>query len=345
MIKTLYFENGVLNVLDQRLIPHKAYYVKCRTHRDAFLCIKDMIVRGAPAIGVCAGYGMLLACIEKKFKNAEELKKHLSKAGNFLISARPTAVNLAWAVNKMLGIASGVKTGSVKEITAAMRQEADRIYCDDIKANMQMGKNGAALFKKKVSILTHCNAGALATAGWGTAVGVIRSTHAKGKIKIVYVDETRPYLQGMRLTAWELKQDNIPCVLISDNMAGYFMSLGSIDAVIVGADRIASNGDTANKIGTYSLSVLSKYHGIPFYVAAPVSTVDMGIKSGKEIKIEMRNSDEVVNIAGKRMAPVGVKALHPAFDVTPGKFITAIITEKGVVRPPFSKNLKKTLGR
>lgn len=355
-IKTLYLEKNILKILDQRLLPAKIYYINCRTHKDVYRCIRDMAIRGAPAIGVAAGYGMYLASCEKRFKNIYELKKHLQNAGKFLITARPTAVNLFWAVsriNKIVGswvapdfVAPDFSRGwEVRSLRKLILNEANKIYNEDIAINKRIGANGAKLLKRGSTVLTHCNAGALATAGWGTALGVIRNAYKQKKIKLVYVDETRPYLQGARLTTWELLQDKIPHVLITDNMAGHFMSTGIIDAVIVGADRIASNGDTANKIGTYSLAVLCKYNNIPFYVAAPVSTLDMKITDGNKIKIENRSSDEVSFINKKRISPLGVKAVHPAFDITPNLLITAIITEKGITRPPFRKRLKKCVNQ
>ncbi|MFA5780142.1 MAG: S-methyl-5-thioribose-1-phosphate isomerase [Elusimicrobiota bacterium] len=344
MVKTLYLKKKVLKVLDQRLLPSEIIYIVCRNHKDVYCCIKDMAVRGAPAIGVTAGYGMYLAAVEKKISNISDLKKHLQTAGKYLVSARPTAVNLFWAVNRINKIVHGFHGSRVDELQEKIRKEADRIYCEDISINKKIGENGAKLLEKNSTLLTHCNAGALATAGWGTALGVIRTAHKQGKIKLVYVDETRPYLQGARLTSWELLQEKISCVLITDNMAGYFISTGVIDGVIVGADRIAANGDTANKIGTYSLAVLCKYNKIPFYVAAPSSTFDLTISDGKKIKIEYRNSDEVTFIKGYRISPVGVKAIHPAFDVTPHNLITAIITEKGVIKNPSKERIKKILG-
>ncbi len=340
MVKTLYLKKNVLKVLDQRLLPSKIFYIACKNHRDVYYCIKDMAVRGAPAIGVAAGYGMYLAAVEKNFRNIPDLKKYLQTAGKYLISARPTAVNLFWAVNRMLKTVQSSEF-RVQSMRKNLLQEANKIYYEDISINKKIGENGAKLLKKNSTVLTHCNAGALATAGWGTALGVIRTAHKQGKIKLVYVDETRPYLQGARLTTWELLQEKIPSVLITDNMAGYFISTGVIDGVVVGADRIAANGDTANKIGTYSLAVLCKYNKIPFYVAAPSSTFDLTISDGKKIKIEYRNSDEVTFINGYRISPAGVKALHPAFDVTPNNLITAFITEKNIIYPPFKKNLDK----
>ncbi|MFH0948230.1 MAG: S-methyl-5-thioribose-1-phosphate isomerase [Elusimicrobiota bacterium] len=341
MVETLYLEKNVLKILDQRLLPSKIFYIDCKNYKDVYHCIKDMAVRGAPAIGVAAGYGMYLATCEKRFKDMSELKNHLTNVAGILVCARPTAVNLFWAVNKINKVVHEFTSSRLDELQERIRKEAEKIYDDDILINKKIGENGAKLIKKNSTILTHCNAGALATAGWGTALGVIRTANKQGKIKIVYVDETRPYLQGARLTTWELLQEKIPCVLITDNMAGYFISTSIIDGVIVGADRIAANGDTANKIGTYTLAVLCKYNKIPFYVAAPTSSFDLKIADGKKIKIEYRNSDEVTFIKGYRISPVGVKALHPVFDVTPNNLITAIITEKGVIENPTTKKIRQ----
>ncbi|MFH1540851.1 MAG: S-methyl-5-thioribose-1-phosphate isomerase [Elusimicrobiota bacterium] len=341
MIETLYLEKNVLKILDQRLLPSKIAYIICKNHRDVYKCIKDMAIRGAPAIGVAASYGMYLASLEKKIKSIEGLKKYLKIVSLHLTSARPTAVNLLWAVGRINKVVQLFNGSSVQELIIVIKTEADRIYREDIAINKKISENGSKLFKKKSTILTHCNAGTLATAGWGTALGIIKTAHRQGKIKLVYVDETRPYLQGARLTTWELLQEKIPCILITDNMAGYFISTGKIDGVIVGADRIAVNGDTANKIGTYTLAVLCKHNKIPFYVAAPVSTFDFSISNGKKIKIEYRNSDEVTFINGHRISPVGVKAFHPAFDVTPHNLISAIITEKGVIKKPNNKKIQR----
>lgn len=332
MVKTLYWKNGELFILEQRLLPGKVVYVRCRNHKDVARCIKDMIIRGAPAIGVAAAYGMALAAGEKSFKDLVQLKKYLWKAGALLASTRPTAVNLFWGIERMKRIAANM-SGSVRAAVKELEMEAEAVYEEDIEINKKIGDYGAKLLGKNSIVLTHCNAGALATAGYGTALGVIRSAYRDGKIKLVFVDETRPYLQGARLTAWELKQEKIPYNLITDNMAGYFMKTGGIKAVIVGADRIAANGDTANKIGTYSLSILAKHHKIPFYIAAPVSTIDLNTPDGGRIKIEERSTDEVIFIKGKLIAPAGTIARHPGFDVAPAGNITAIITENGVFKP------------
>jgi methylthioribose-1-phosphate isomerase len=305
-----------LFLLDQRLLPREEKWVPCHTAPEVAEAIKTMIVRGAPAIGVSAAYGMALAA-----KRGDDL----AVAADELKRARPTAVNLAWAVDRMLANRDG-------DLTA----EAEAINREDVASCMAIGRHGAELLGQSATVLTHCNAGALATAGYGTALGVIRAAIEGGKRIAVFADETRPYLQGARLTAWELQQDNIDVTLITDSMAGHFFSEGAFDAVIVGADRIAANGDTANKIGTYTVAVLANAHNVPFYVAAPLSTIDPNCPSGKEIPIEERSAQEVVDIAGSRMAPEGIKVRHPAFDVTPARLITAIITERGVLKPPFS---------
>jgi len=335
---TLYFKRNTLFILNQLLLPHKIRYVRCRNSSDVARAIKKMVIRGAPAIGVATAFGVALAALEIRSLDFQKLSRRVEKAIKELASTRPTAVNLFWALERMRAILHS--QGDVGILKRKLLAEAISIYEDDIKINKRIGNYGAALLKKNSVVLTHCNAGALATAGYGTALGVIRSAYRQGKIKLVFVDETRPYLQGARLTAWELCQEKIPYVLITDNMAGHFMKTAGIRAVIVGADRIARNGDTANKIGTYSLSVLAGYHRIPFYVAAPSSTVDLNISDGEKITIEERSSDEVVYFHKKSIAPKGTKALHPGFDVTPSKNITAIITEKGIFKPEKIKNLK-----
>ncbi len=292
-------------------------YVTCRTSHEVADAIKHMIVRGAPAIGVAAAFGMALA----KLRGDD-----LQFAAIELKQARPTAVNLAWAVDRMV---------NAKGATS----EAEAILREDVEANRRIGRFGAELLGARATVLTHCNAGALATAGYGTALGVIRSAVEQGKKIAVFADETRPYLQGARLTAWELQQDGIDVTLITDSMAGHFFQQRKFDAVVVGADRIAANGDTANKIGTYTLAVLADAHSVPFYIAAPVSTIDLATKSGQTIPIEERSATEVTEIAGARIAPDGIAVRHPAFDVTPAKLITAIITDRGVLRPPFEESI------
>jgi methylthioribose-1-phosphate isomerase len=311
-----------LLLLDQRHLPQATRWVTCRRWQDVARAIRDMVVRGAPAIGCVAAYGVVLAARQKD----------LPKAFQGLLAARPTAVNLRWALERMRQVA---------EVSQDLAHEAKAIEDEDRLANRQMGVLGAALLTPESVMITHCNTGSLATAGLGTAFGVLWTAHQQGKLKKVIASETRPYLQGARLTAWELKQEKIPFELITDNMAAHVMKTEKIDGVIVGADRIAANGDTANKIGTYSLAVLARHHHVPFYVAAPTSTVDMRAASGSSIPIEERSAKEVTEIRGRSIAPKNIKARHPAFDVTPAEFITAIITEKGVVKPPFDASLRE----
>ena len=313
-----------LLLLDQRLLPQRTKWVACRTWQDIARGITDMVVRGAPAIGCVAAYGIVLAV----------QRKQLPQAFEGLLRARPTAVNLRWALERMKRV---WKAGGELE------QEAAAIENEDRAGNRRIGENGAALLPSDAVVLTHCNTGSLATAGLGTAFGVLWTAHRQGKIRKVIASETRPYLQGARLTAWELQQEKIPFELITDNMAAHFMKTEKIDAVIVGADRIAANGDTANKIGTYSLAVLSVHHEIPFYVAAPVSTVDLSTATGRDIPIEERSMKEITQIRGAPIAPKNTLARHPAFDVTPADLITAIITDKGVVKPPYLIALKDLL--
>ena len=307
-------------LLDQRLLPREEKWIACRTASEVAEAIKTMVVRGAPAIGVSAAFGMAMAA---------QRGDDLDAAADELKRSRPTAVNLAWAVDRMLRKRDG-------DLTA----EAVAINDEDVAACKAIGRHGAALLGQKATVLTHCNAGALATAGYGTALGVIRAAIEDGKRIAVFADETRPYLQGARLTAWELQQDNIDVTLITDNMSGHFFSLGAFDAVVVGADRIAANGDAANKIGTYTVAVLANAHNVPFYVAAPLSTIDPACPTGKDIPIEERSAQEVVDIFGSRVAPEGINVRHPAFDVTPARLITAIITERGVIRAPFEEGIR-----
>jgi len=296
-------------------------YVDCRDAHEVAAAIRDMTVRGAPAIGVAAAYGMALA----KLRGDD-----LGSAAEELCAARPTAVNLAWAVARMLRAHGGPS-------------EAEAIHREDLEANHRIGRYGAELLGEKATILTHCNAGALATAGYGTALGVVRAAVEAGKTIAVFADETRPYLQGARLTAWELQQEGIDVTLITDNMAGHFFQQGKFDAVIVGADRIAANGDTANKIGTYTVAVLAQVHGVPFYIAAPLSTIDPATPDGSRIPIEERSAAEVVKIGGAQIAPDGIAVRHPAFDVTPARLITAIITDRGVLRAPYAEAIRNAL--
>jgi methylthioribose-1-phosphate isomerase len=302
-----------------------------------------MSVRGAPAIGCAAAFGLALAARERSFSSPQKLVSFLEAAKAALAATRPTAVNLFWALERMAKVwTDGLPSGKdfQKSLSTALEREARAIFDEDEAACRRMGELGAALLPKDALVLTHCNTGALATAGHGTALGVIRSAWEAGKLSSVFVDETRPYLQGARLTAWELTQEGIPYHVVTDNMAGHLMKTEKVAAVIVGADRIAANGDTANKIGTYSLAVLAKHHGVPFYVVAPRSTVDLKTASGRDIPIEERSHEEVLTVRGVRLAPKGARARHPAFDVTPGELITAIVTEQGVARPPYAASLK-----
>jgi methylthioribose-1-phosphate isomerase len=300
-----------------------------------------MQVRGAPAIGATAAFGMAQAALQSQSTDIEGLLGDLEQAKGVLDSMRPTAVNLAWATSRMLRLARSAGVDEVEELKALLVAEAQRIADEDIDINRRMGANGAAVIRDGDNIITHCNAGALATVDYGTALGVIRAAHEAGKNIHVYVDETRPFLQGARLTAWELMGEGIPMTLITDNMAGHFMSRGMIDVVIVGADRVAANGDVANKIGTYGLAVLAKENGIRFYPVVPTSTIDLELATGAEIPIEERNPREVTHIRGLPIAPEGVNVANPAFDVTPHRYVTGIITEEGIVYPPFEEGLRR----
>jgi len=332
-------------LLDQRILPEKELYLECRTYQDVAHAIKCMVVRGAPAVGIAAAMGIALGVRAIPEKNKKEFLSQFDKICNTVASTRPTAVNLFWAIEKMKKLVYQNLRASLKVLSLLLKKEALKILKEDIESNKRMGKYGSKLIKNGATILTHCNAGALATGGYGTALGVIRAAKAQGKKVQVIADETRPFLQGARLTAWELKKDGIPVTVITDNMAAFMMQQKRIDAIIVGADRIAANGDTANKIGTYSLAILANEHKIPFYVAAPLSTIDFNLKTGREIPIEERDKKEVSHIGGKRMVPQGVSIWNPAFDVTPNRFITAIITDYGVVKKPYQKNLKKLVSK
>jgi methylthioribose-1-phosphate isomerase len=336
----LKFENAHLKLLDQRLLPKKEVWVSCRTSRDVHRAIKTMIVRGAPAIGVTAGYGLYLGIKNFSGSTSSFLKK-LRAEGEYLKTARPTAVNLANVVDAIVKSLQKTRLEKAADLKEVVLAEARRAHLEDDRLCRTMGLHGSKLFKSGDRVLTHCNAGGLATSGYGTALGVIYAAVAAGKKISVYADETRPLLQGARLTAWELAKSKIPCTLLCDNMAASLMRAGKVDRIVVGADRIAANGDTANKIGTYNVAVLAKTHGIPFYVAAPRTTFDFQIKSGAQIPIENRADKEVTEGFGKRTAPHGIRVWNPAFDVTPQEWITAFITEAGVLRPPFAKSFKK----
>jgi methylthioribose-1-phosphate isomerase len=326
-----------VSLLDQTRLPLEETYLELRDHRALALAIKTMKVRGAPALGVSGAFGMLLAARENASLPLPAFLDTLDRAGDELVSTRPTAVNLAWGVAQMRTLARSAST--VAEAIAAVTAGAQQLCDDDVAACRAMGRHGAALLPATVSILTRCNAGALATAGYGSALGVVRAAVEAGKAVRVFADETRPLLQGARLTAWELQRDGIPTTLIADTMAGYLMRRGEIDCVIVGADRIAANGDVANKIGTYQVAVLAKENGLPFYVAAPLSTVDLATPNGDVIVIEERSPDEVTNFGGTRIAPAGISVRNPAFDVTPARYVSAVITERGVARAPYGESL------
>jgi methylthioribose-1-phosphate isomerase len=342
-VKTIEWKEDKLILIDCTKLPVKEEYVVCREYSTLAKAIKILQVRGAPAIGVAAAYGIVLAAIEAKSKTSskEEYIKFIHNASKELGATRPTAVNLFWALRRMNKKLDEVSKLNENDIKEALLSEANKIFDEDVECNKKIGMYGNEVVPYGANILTHCNAGALATAGYGTALGVIRSAHNAGKNIHVYADETRPLLQGARLTAWELVKECIPATLITDNMAGYTMKLGKIDMVIIGSDRIAANGDFANKIGSYSVAVLAKEHGIPFYVAAPLSTIDISIKSGNEIPIEERNKDEVRELFGTRTAPLEIDTFNPAFDVTPNRYLTGIITEAGILRPPYTLSIAK----
>ena len=338
MIKTIEWTDEGVVMLDQRLLPQEEIYLTFTHPEEIIEAIRDLVIRGAPAIGVAAAMGMALGA-QGLADDPESFRSEYQDLGERMLVARPTAVNLRWAVMRMQALVDATLADGVESTRQRLVAEARLMHAEDIEINRAMGRNGAALVPDRACILTHCNAGALATAGYGTALGVVRAAREAGKEVRVLADETRPFLQGARLTTWELHHDGIPCTLITDNMAGYMMQRGEVDLVVVGSDRIAANGDVANKIGTYSVAVLAKEHGIPFYVAAPTSTVDLEAPSGEVIPIEQRSSDEVAIIYGHRIVPEGVSAAYPAFDVTPNELVTAIITEQGVARAPYVESL------
>lgn len=342
MQRTVDYKDGKVSMIDQTLIPAEMVTLEFENYKDVADAIVTMKVRGAPAIGVSAALAIALAAHNAQANGPRNLYEKLEEAADVLKNTRPTAVNLFWGIDRMLKAARGhFNSGdSVKEIENALDKLASEMLDEDENVNKRMGRFGAQLLPEKGSVLTHCNAGALACVGYGTALGVIRAAVESGKNIQVYADETRPRLQGMKLTCFELVSDGIPVTVLSDNMAGAFMRKGLIDCVVVGADRIASNGDVANKIGTYSVAVLAKYHKIPFYVAAPTSTIDFKLDSGDDIPIEERSHDEVTHIDGKRICPDGVKIVNPSFDVTPSDLVSAIITEKGIIKAPYKENLK-----
>jgi methylthioribose-1-phosphate isomerase len=336
-VKTIEWKNDRVIMLDQRLLPHREVYRACRDYNQVAAAIRQMVIRGAPAIGVAAAMGVALGAIKAPAKTFDRSFELILVT---LGKTRPTAINLFWALQRMRQVYLGHRSQGVDIVKRALKDEAQKIYKEDIAANRQLGKHGVSLLRHAKHIMTHCNAGALATAGYGTALGVLRALKESGKEFDVFVNETRPFLQGSRLTAWELKKEKIPATLITDSMAGSLMQNGKVDAIVVGCDRVAANGDVANKIGTYTLAVLARRHGIPFYVAGPTSSIDVDCASGKDIPIEQRDPKEVSHIFGKALAPKGTRVFNPAFDVTSQELVTAIITEKGVINPPYQQNIR-----
>jgi methylthioribose-1-phosphate isomerase len=340
MIQTIEWTDAGVVMLDQKLLPGQEIYHTYTNYRDVAEAIRSMVVRGAPAIGIAAAMGVAIGVKTSPARSVEDLDREFEVICSTIAGTRPTAVNLFWAVDRMKAVYRRVHSLGLDEIRRVLVQESVTMHQEDIAANKEMGRFGQELIPAKARILTHCNAGALATAGYGTALGVIRAAMEAGKQVQVFADETRPFLQGARLTAWELQKDGIPVTVITDNMAGYFMHKGAIDCIIVGADRIAANGDVANKIGTYSVAVLAKENEIPFYVAAPISTIDINIPDGSHIQIEERDPDEVRKIQGVTITPQNVAIANPAFDVTPARYVSAIITDRGIARAPYSDSLQ-----
>lgn len=338
-VRTIEYRQGALYLLDQRYLPDKLSIFECHSYKDVVFAIKDMVVRGAPAIGVTGAYGIVLAALEFKQLDKNEFIAKVKEAAEIIGNARPTAVNLMWAVRRMSDVLDKNINLSNDKICSALLDEAITMEKEDVETNKSIARYGNTVVPNNATILTHCNTGALATVAYGTALGVIREAHYSGKKIKVYADETRPRLQGARLTAWELVREQIDAVLIPDTVAPILIRDGKIDLIIVGADRIAVNGDTANKIGTFMLSQIAKDFGVPFYIAAPVSTIDFDIKSGEEIAIEERDAREITHIGESRIAPEGIKVYNPAFDVTPHQNITGIITEKGILRPPYEESI------
>lgn len=327
-------------MIDQRKLPCRKTYVVCKNYPSVIRAIRDLVIRGAPAIGVAAAMGVALGALKIRTRNRDRFEAKLDAVCQEIVAARPTAVNLRWAVERMKQVVTLNGDDTVEKLQSILVAEAKKILAEDIFINRAIGRYGQRLLKDGSCVLTHCNAGALATAGYGTALGVVRAAAEAGKRIEVIADETRPFLQGARLTAWELMEADIPVTVITDNAAGYIMQQGKVDAVIVGADRIAANGDVANKIGTYMVAVLAKTHQVPFFVAAPLSTIDLSINTGKEIPIEQRDEKEVTHFQGKQTVPHGVVAQNPAFDVTPHRYVSAIVTEKGIITPPFKAKIR-----
>jgi methylthioribose-1-phosphate isomerase len=333
------WEDGVVVMVDQRRLPAEEIYLRCTTYQEVATAIREMAIRGAPAIGVAAALGVALGVTRSRSEGAA-LRGEVDVVCAELGATRPTAVNLFWALERMRRRFEALAEAGGASLREGIVAEALAILEEDVSACRRMGDLGASLLPDGARVLTHCNAGALATAGYGTALGIVRSAARLGKLARVFADETRPFLQGARLTAWELQRDGIPTTLIADNMAGHMMATGEVDAVVVGADRIAANGDVANKIGTYSLAVLAKENGVPFYVAAPISTFDLATPSGRDIPIEERSADEITHHGGRRLAPEGIAVRNPAFDVTPHRFVTAIVCERGIATAPYSETLR-----
>jgi methylthioribose-1-phosphate isomerase len=342
MIKTIEWTDEGVVMIDQRHLPNQELYPVFKTYEEVAVAIEEMVIRGAPAIGVAAAMGIALGTKNSTASTLEDLERDFNQASDRISKTRPTAVNLFWAVKRMGDVFQEAKRGgaSIEALQNRLIEESITMHAEDIESNKRMGRYGAELLPQDATVLTHCNAGALATAGYGTALGVIRAAVEAGKNVNVFADETRPFLQGARLTAWELAKDNIPVTLITDNMAGHFLKAGKISCVVVGADRIAANGDVANKIGTYMVAVAAHANDIPFYVAAPLSTIDLALKSGEEIPIESRVTTEVTHIRGNQISPDGINVANPAFDVTPNRYIAAIITDAGLAYAPYEESLK-----
>jgi len=338
-LRTVYWEDGQVCMIDQRLLPQQFSIARYRRYEDVAEAIRAMVVRGAPAIGASAAFGLALAAQHSQATSLEGLRAELAQAAALLAASRPTAVNLFWAIQRMEALAQQPHADA-PALRAALLAEAQVLADEDVALNQRMGAHGAALLPDKATIIHHCNTGSLATVQWGTALGVVRSAFRQGKELFVLVDETRPRLQGARLTSWELLQEGIPHKIIADGASGHYMRSQRVDACLVGADRIAANGDTANKIGTYNLAVVAKENGVPFYVVAPTSTIDLATPHGDDIPIEERAAEEVTHIDGHRIAPQGAAVGNPAFDVTPARYITAIVTERGVIFPPFEASIR-----
>lgn len=345
LYRSIEWQDGAVRVLDQRLLPHEVVYRTFREAREVAEAIREMVIRGAPAIGAAAAYGLALVAVNSPTQNAAELRGELEKAAEMLRQARPTAVNLFWAIERVMKRVASNTLGSVGEIRQAVLSEAHAIAEEDVWTNRQIGIHALPLIPNPAKIIHHCNTGSLATVDYGTAQGVIRAAHEHGKKVHVFVDETRPRLQGARLTAWELMQLGIPHTVIVDGASGYIMRTVGVDLCVVGCDRVAANGDTANKIGTYNLALVAFAHGVPFYVAAPTSTIDLSIPNGEAIQIEERSSREVTHIGNEQITPHGVVVANPAFDVTPAEYITAIITEMGIAYPPYERSLAEMVSK